>query len=347
MPFLDPQNYPLWINLLLFAIAAGFIWRAGTRLVGYVDKIATQTGLGQAFAGMLLLGTITSLPEIANVGTASSTGSPALAVNNLLGSASINVLLLALVDAFVGRDALTSVVSRPVTLMQATLCMLVLTLVALAITVGDAGIFSIGLWSLAIPAASLTAFWVASRYQGSDAWRPIGGAEVSDPPAGSSDAETSAISPLVWKSAAAGAVIFIAGFTLSQTGDAIANQAGISEGLVGFVLLGLATSLPELSTITAALRMRRYEMAIGEVLGTNFVNMTLILLAEILFIPGLVINELGQFEIVSALLGVLLTGILLVGLLERRDRTIFRMGYDSFLIILTFAAGLIVLFFSQ
>lgn len=347
MPFLAPQNYPLWINLLLFAIAAGFIWGAGTRLVGYVDKIATKTGLGQAFAGMLLLGTITSLPEIANVSVASVTGSPALAVNNLLGSASINVLLLALVDAVVGRDALTSVVSRPVTLMQATLCMLVLTFVAIAITVGDAGLFSVGLWSLAIPTASITAFWVASRYQGSDAWRPIGGHPASDQPDDDGKADKAAISPLIWKSAAAGGIIFIAGFTLSQTGDAIASQAGLSEGLVGFVLLGLATSLPELSTITAALKMRRYEMAIGEVLGTNFVNMALVLLAELLFIPGLVINELGQFEIVSALLGVLLTGILLVGLLERRDLTVFRMGYDSFLIILTFLAGLIVLFFSQ
>jgi hypothetical protein len=48
---------------------------------------------------MLLLGGITSLPEIATVTTASWTGNAPLADNNLLGSASINIVLLAAADA--------------------------------------------------------------------------------------------------------------------------------------------------------------------------------------------------------------------------------------------------------
>jgi cation:H+ antiporter len=83
---------------------------------------------------MLLLGSITSLPEIANVTTSSWTGNPSLAINNLLGSASINVLLLAIADSFIGRDALTSLVAQPATLMQATLSMIVMALVAIGIT---------------------------------------------------------------------------------------------------------------------------------------------------------------------------------------------------------------------
>ena len=70
---------------------------------------------------MLLLGGITSLPEIATVTTASRTGSPSLAVNNLIGSAAGNVLLLAVADVVLGRDALTSVVATPSTLLQGTL----------------------------------------------------------------------------------------------------------------------------------------------------------------------------------------------------------------------------------
>jgi hypothetical protein len=68
--------------------------------------------------------------------------------------------------------------------------------------------------------------------------------------------------------------------------------------MVGFALIGLATSLPELSTIVTALRIRRYEMAFGQVFGTNFVNLSLILLADAVFAGGPVINELYrvQFE---------------------------------------------------
>ena len=74
MPLSAAQDYPLWINSLIFLVAAVFIWFAGTRLVRYLDAIAVKTGLGQAFVGMLLLGSITSLPEIANVMTSSWTG---------------------------------------------------------------------------------------------------------------------------------------------------------------------------------------------------------------------------------------------------------------------------------
>ena len=51
-------------------------------------------------------------------------------------------------------------------------------------------------------------------------------------------------------------------------------------------------------------------------------------------------NELGRFETVSALLGAAMIGVMLVGLLERRDATIMRMGYDSLIVILLFFCGL-------
>lgn len=56
------------------------------------------------------------------------------------------------------------------------------------------------------------------------------------------------------------------------------------------------------------------------------------------------INEIGDFEVVSSLLGTSLTGVFLVGLLERRNPVILRMGYDSPCVILLFALGLALLF---
>ena len=79
-------------------------------------------------------------------------------------------------------------------------------------------------------------------------------------------------------------------------------------------------------------------------LGTNFINLSLVLLADLTFAGGPVIDELGAFEAISALLGVLVTGIVLVGLLERRDSTILRMGYDSFAVMVVFACGLGMLY---
>jgi cation:H+ antiporter len=101
--------------------------------------------------------------------------------------------------------------------------------------------------------------------------------------------------------------------------------------------------MPELSTIVAAIRLRRYELAFGQILGTNFINLSLILLADVFFTGGPVINELGRFEQFSALLGASLIGVFIIGLLERKDATILKMGYDSFAVIVLFGLGLSVL----
>jgi len=347
VPLSAAQDYPLWVNVLIFLAAAILIWVAGTRLVSYVNAIAVRTRMGQAFAGMLLLGSITSLPEIANVTTSSWTGNPNLAVNNLLGSASINVLLLAVVDGFIGRAALTSVVAQPATLLQAALSMLVLALVAIAITSGDVPVLGLGAWSIAVFGASIGAFWLCARYERSAPWTPRTEARSHGSARRAKKTDNGTKRPLnalVMKTALAGCVIFAAGYCLSQTGDALATQTGLGAGLVGFVLIGVSTSMPELSTIIAALRMRKHEMAIGEVLGTNFVNVSLILLADAVFAGGPVIDEMGRFEIASALLGVVITGVLLIGLLERRNSRFLRMGYDSLGVILVFLGGLVLLY---
>jgi cation:H+ antiporter len=110
------------------------------------------------------------------------------------------------------------------------------------------------------------------------------------------------------------------------------------------VLIGFATSLPELSTIVAALRLRRYEMAIGDIFGTNLFNIALIFLADVAYRGEPVLVHAGPFEAVASLLGLVLTGIFLLGLLERRDRTVLRMGDDSLSAIVVFAGGFALLY---
>lgn len=337
----------IWLNLAIFAGSAGLVWAAGTKLTVYVDGISSRTGIGQAFLGMLLLGGITSLPEIATVTTASWVGNAPLAVNNLLGSASINIVLLAIADAAIGRDALTSVVAKPSTLLQGTLSMLLLTVVALAVTVGDVPLFGFGAWSLALFIACAAALWLSSGYENHPTWSVLGkdGQPVRQE-AQDEAKEQPALRSLLVKIAIAAALILAAGFLLSQTGDAIARQTGISGSLVGFVLVGFATSLPELSSILSAVRIKRYELAVGDIFGTNLFNVALIFLADLAYGGPPVLSETGTFEAVAAMLGVLLTGLFVIGLLERKDRTVFRMGYDALAVLLAFAGGLGLLLIS-
>lgn len=103
MNLLDLSQQPLTVLLTIFGIAGAVVWYAGIRIALYVDAIAQRTHLDQAFAGMLLLGGVTSLPEAATAGTAAASGNALLTINDLLGSASINLVLLAVGDFFYGR----------------------------------------------------------------------------------------------------------------------------------------------------------------------------------------------------------------------------------------------------
>jgi cation:H+ antiporter len=117
---LDFKSYPLWIDIMVFAVSAAVVWFTGTRVSRYADTISRQTGIGQAMIGLVLLGGITSLPEVAVTVSSALAGNAALAVNNLLGGVAMQVAILAIADAAIGRGALTSVIPDPIALLQGT-----------------------------------------------------------------------------------------------------------------------------------------------------------------------------------------------------------------------------------
>lgn len=338
---MNPETLSLPLLGGLFVAAAVAVWLAGSRLAGYVDALTDKTPLGQAFMGMLLLGGITSLPELAAVSTSAVTGNAPLAINNLLGTASINLVLLAAADFHFGRGALTAVAARPATLMQGVLSMILATLVALIATVGDVGMFGIGAGSMVIACAALGALWLSSDFEHQHVWEAVGDGDGG--PEGEARKDDRSVGRLSLYIGLCAVLILISGFVLSITADAIATKTGAAAGMIGFVLVGFATSLPELSSIIAALQLKRFQMAIGDIFGTNIFNLLLIAVADLLYRGGPVLAESRRFEVTGAILAVLMTGIFIVGLLERKDRTILRMGYDSAAALVTFAVGLLLL----
>lgn len=342
MPF-DLSQMPLWAVGAIFMCAAAAVWAAGSRLAMSVDAIARKLRIGPAFAGMLLLGGITSLPELATVTTSSITGNASLAINNLLGSVAVNVLLLAAADIVFGRGALTSVVAKPATLMQGVLGMMLLGMVSMIIISGDYPLFGVGVGSIIVAVGALLAIRIAASFEQREVWQPAEDAEGQSDGEGEERKDPRSLRRLVLITSGLGLLILVAGIALSQSADAIATKTGISSGMVGFVLVSFATSLPELSSIITAVREKRYELAVGDIFGTNLFNLILLLVADAVASGGPVLGSAGTFEALGALLAVLMTGCFTVGLLERKDRTVWRMGYDAVGALVLFGAGMLVM----
>jgi cation:H+ antiporter len=343
----DFASAPLWMNFSVFTGAAVIVWIAGTLIARYADTISKQSGIGHAALGVLLLGGITSLPEAAVTVTAAVGGNVELAVNNLFGGIAMQVAILAMADVAIGRAALTAVVPNPIVLLQGAFNMLLLSIAVCGIVAGDKAVLGIGLWIWLILAVYLYGVRLLARSDSAIPWRPIEGRdEESSADRSSADQpESRHLGATIGKTVAAGLAIVGAGYVLSKSAEAIAEQTGLGSSFVGAVLLAISTSLPEVSTVLSAVRLGNYTMAISDILGTNLFDVALLFIVDATDGAGAVLNKVGRFSIFAAVLGTAVTALFTIGLLERRDRTVLRMGYDSAAVLISYIGGLVILYY--
>lgn len=329
----------------LFCGAAAIVWWAGGALSVRVAALADKVGMNQGFAGMLLLGGITSLPEVATAGSAAFTGSPDLAVSNLIGTASINVLLLVIADLMLAGAAVAALARSSSPLLQGLLGLLLMIGVAVIVLVGDREIPGLGLgWGVSgLFVAACGALWLASRYERAPGWTVRGDDGGGRGESEDRRPERRTTGRLAGGVAGLAIVILIAGFLLSQTADGIARDTGLSTGLVGLTLVGLATSLPELSSIRTALKIKRFDLAIGDVFGTNLFNVAVLFVVDLAWREGAALGQAGEFEALAALMAAAMIGLFVAGLLARRSSTFLRLGAPSWAILGVYAGGMIVL----
>lgn len=337
-------------NLAIFAAAAVVVWMAGVRITRYANVISVRTGLGQALVGMLLLGFVTSLPEVAVAVSAAAHGEAALAVNSVLGGIAMQVGILAVADMAIGRKALTAVVPNPVVFLQAAFKVFLLSIVASAIVVGDVAVLGVGLWMWLLLLLFGFAVWTLASAKGRRPWRIVddNDLEGQEKRHAEKEAERDASQGLrsaIAKAVVAAIVIVAAGYVLSLTGDAIAEQTGLGESFVGAVLVAIATSLPEVSTVLTAARAGLYTMAVSDIFGTNLFDVALLFVVDAVAGGEPVLNSAGRFSTFAAIIGITVTMIFVAGVAERRNRTILRMGVDSAVVLVTYLAGLVVLYF--
>jgi cation:H+ antiporter len=347
----DFAQLSLTTNLLTLAVAAAAVWAAGTRISQYADALSEKTKLGTAFIGVLLLGGVTSLPEVAVSFSSAQAGNVALAVNNLLGGVSMQVAVLAAADFFVRGRALTAVIPDPIVLLQGALNVLLLSIVVAGTVIGDSPFLGIGLWSWAILAFGLYSLRKLARTQHRKPWLANidSGAKRSPEPRkkgerGDRWAAEQSLARLIGKIVIAGMVIFAAGYVVGRTGEAIAQITGLGSSFVGAALVATSTSLPEVSTVFAAVRLGLYTLAISDILGTNLFDIILLFGIDAIAPGQPALNRVGAFSTFAATLGIMITATFLMGVAERRDRTVLGIGVDSATALVIYGAGLFALY---
>lgn len=348
MPWLEFNTFPLILNLSIFAVAGLIVWFAGVRLSTYADALSVRTRLSQAFLGIALLGVATSLAEVATTISAASIGNADLVSGNLFGGVALQITVLAIVDLMVVRGALTYFTPSAVLLFQGTMLLLMLSLALAGGAIGEPFvILGVGVTSVLLAGGYLVTLRISMDEKYLPRWHPV------DQPAPID--KTERVEPegappgrkLYWYIGFAVLLIFAAGWLLAQTGDAIAQQTNLGAGFVGAALVAAATSLPELSTALTAARQGNHEMAVSNILGTNCLEVALFFIGDLFFARGAILAEMNRSAFVAGTLGLIVTCIFLIGLLERRNRTVLGMGVDSLAVLITYLVGLGGLYYVQ
>ena len=343
---------PLFFLLIIFAGAAVGVWFAGIRLSHATDVLSKQYGLGEALGGLILLAIATNLPEIAITATGAIQGDVSVAVGNILGGIALQTVVLVLLDAFgMGRKiGLTYSASSIELVIEGVIVLAVLTVTVMGTQLPQNLIFlRITPAGLAIVAVWLGGLFLVNRARRGLPWKDAGDAPGGqDSAAGAEKKKVKPKPPLPPKRALSvfligGAVTLVCGVLLETSGDAIAAHLGMNGVLFGATFLAAATSLPEVSTGLAAMKLGDHKLAISDIFGGNAFLPTLFLLATLLSGKA-VLPHAHKTDIYLTGLGMLLTSIYIVGLLFRPKRQIARMGVDSLAVLVIYAVGIVGLF---
>lgn len=321
-------------SALLFVATAAAIVAAGTVLSRQADAIAERTGIGRVWVGSILLAGATSLPELATDIAAVRLEAADLAAGDLFGSSMANMLILALIELGAPRRK----VFRSVTLDHALAACLALALTASALVL--VVLRPARAWGGFVPPSTLL---VVSYALGTRAiYRHVSREAAAAAPPGPAGAQGGTLRGALARFAAAAVVILGIAPLFARSAKELAIVTGLGDGVVGAWLVGLSTSLPELVTSLAAVRMGALDLAVGNLFGSNGFNMAIFFALDLASPGGSVFAALSPVQVVTGLCGLVLTSLGLAAIVYRAERRFAMIEPDALLILAAYAVGLVV-----
>jgi cation:H+ antiporter len=139
-------------------------------------------------------------------------------------------------------------------------------------------------------------------------------------------------------------VICVAGPYLAKAAGALAERSGLGDTFIGTTLVALATSLPELVSMVAALRIGAIELAIGNVFGSNAFNVLLLVPLDVIQ-PGSLLAVVSPIHVVTCIAAVLATQVAVMGQLYQIESRIKVIEPDAWLVILIVVGSLVMIYY--
>ena len=307
---------------IAYLIVASLVVWFSIKASQYIDLIDQKTSLSGAFLGGVLLSAVTSLPEMfTSISATILIDKPSLCIGNILGSDLFNLTILGvLIPSYVRSFARTRT-SRGH--LMVCLC-LFLSYVVLLLNMLD--IVNFEIWTLNISTLLILVLYVLSvkHLAAENGTLPEVGSE-----SGAESCEESAeeekecslsLRQIVVRFVLVSLGIIGLSIVLTYITDDIAVRLNLGAGLAGAIFLGVATSLPEVSSTITLFRIGNYNIAVGNIIGSKIFNFFVLCCADLF--SRLPVYDFADPKVVGLMMFGGISTLLIIGALATKNRTL-------------------------
>lgn len=342
MPFADLNNLSLFQGSILFAVCALVIALAGTRITRVVDQLADQTGLGEAAAGAVLLGASTSVGGSVLSVTAAWYGQPELAVSNALGGIAVQTFFLAVADLVYRRANLEHAAASVPNMLQNALLICLLALILLAPLLPETTIWGVH----PVTPVMFAFYFYGLKLVHAAGQRPMWRASITRETRQDEPEDDSFRLPMgrLWgEFLVLMAILGAAGWLMEPAAATISRETGLGQTVVGVMMTAISTSIPELVTSVTAVRRGALTLAVGGIIGGNAFDTLFTAASDVAYREGSIFHAMSDDSVFWAVLTLLMSGILMMGLIRRERQGIARIGAESAVIMVLYVLGVVLL----
>lgn len=256
---------------LLLAGGLVLLLAGGEMFVRHSVMLALAFRVSPLLVGLTLVGFGTSTPELLTSASAAIAGSPGIAVGNVVGSNTANILLILGLSALVWPVATPARgFARDITVVIGSAVLLAALLLAGWLT-----------WIAGLAMLGLLAAYLMLAYR-QERGAPDAAGDLPDVATAGTASRVR-----IGLYALAGLGLVLAGaWALVEGAIGLARVAGLSEAVIGLTIVAVGTSLPELVVSMVAAFRRQSDVAIGNILGSNIFNVLCIMGTTTFVAPG-------------------------------------------------------------
>ena len=256
--------------ILEYIIVASLVVYFSIKASQYIDMLDKTTELSGAFLGGVLLSAVTSLPELfTSISATVLLNKPSLCIGNILGSDLFNLAMLATVSLIAISSFRRARISKGNILVTLFVILIYAVLILKWFNILDFEIATLNIVTIII----VLLYTIGVRYLAGN---------KSESEEDDKNSITLSTRQIVTRFTLVSIGIVLLSVVMTYVTDDLATQYNIGMGLAGAIFLGVATSLPEVSSTIALFRMKSYDIAVGNIVGSNLFNFMVLCIADVL-----------------------------------------------------------------